>query len=240
MQVLVVEDDVRLADALAQILEEYKVMADTVHDGRSGLDYALSGQYDAIVLDVMLPGMDGFSVVRELRRRKVQTPVLLLTARDAVQDRVSGLDHGADDYMTKPFAPAELMARLRSLSRRQGEVQFETVEFGDISLNLETCELSRGDKSIHLALKEFSIMHILMSNTTRITSKELLISKVWGVESTAEDNNVEAYVSFLRKKLRFLGSRVKISTLRKMGYRLEDPQAGDASADAAEPVGAEA
>ncbi len=240
MQVLIVEDDVRLSDALAQILRNNNYQVDTVYDGADGLAYAESGIYDVVVLDVMLPKMDGFQVVSELRRRKVTTPVLMLTARDNLKDKIDGLDSGADDYMTKPFAPAELMARLRSLSRRQGEVQFETVEFGDISLNLETCELSRGDKSIHLALKEFSIMHILMSNTTRITSKELLISKVWGVESTAEDNNVEAYVSFLRKKLRFLGSRVKISTLRKMGYRLEDPQAGDASADAAEPVGAEA
>lgn len=240
MQVLIVEDDVRLSDALAQILRNNNYQVDTVYDGADGLAYAESGIYDVVVLDVMLPKMDGFQVVSELRRRKVTTPVLMLTARDNLKDKIDGLDSGADDYMTKPFAPAELMARLRSLSRRQGEVQFETVEFGDISLNLETCELSRGDKSIHLALKEFSIMHILMSNTTRITSKELLISKVWGVESTAEDNNVEAYVSFLRKKLRFLGSRVKISTLRKMGYRLEDLQAGDVSADAAEPVGAEA
>lgn len=221
MQVLVVEDDVRLADALAQILEEYKVMADTVHDGRSGLDYALSGQYDAIVLDVMLPGMDGFSVVRELRRRKVQTPVLLLTARDAVQDRVSGLDHGADDYMTKPFAPAELLARLRALTRRRGEVVFEHVEVGDLGLDLDACELSCGSRSIHLSYKEFSIMKILMLNPGQVISKETLIAKVWGVESSADDNNVEAYISFLRKKLAFLSSSVRIETLRKVGYRLD-------------------
>lgn len=169
----------------------------------------------------MLPKMDGFQVVAGLRRKKVTTPVLMLTAKDAVPDKITGLDSGADDYMTKPFAPGELLARLRSLTRRQGEVIFENLEFGDANLSLESCDLSCGSKSIHLGFKEFYIMKIFMSNPTQVVSKDMLITKVWGMESTAEDNNVEAYISFLRKKLSFIGSKVSINTLRKVGYRLE-------------------
>lgn len=221
MQILVVEDDVRLAEALATILKNNHYQVDVVHDGADGLAYAESGIYDVVVLDVMLPKMNGFEVVAELRRQKAVVPVLMLTARDALGDKVGGLDSGADDYMTKPFAPAELLARIRSLSRRQGEVVFETLEFGDTKLGLESCELSTERKSIHLGYKEFSIFKILMSNPSRVTSKETLINKVWGVDSPAEDNNVEAYISFLRKKLAFVESNVQIVTLRKVGYRLE-------------------
>lgn len=221
MQVLIVEDDVRLAEALAHILIEKKYLVDTVYDGKAGFEYAQSGIYDVIVLDVMLPKMNGFEVVTELRRLKNYTPVLLLTARDAIPDKINGLDCGADDYMTKPFSPAELLARLRALTRRQGEVIFENLEFGDIKLDLDSCELTCGAKNIHLGFKEFSILKILMSNPGQVISKETLIAKVWGIESTAEDNNVEAYISFLRKKLNFLDSAVHIDTLRKVGYRLE-------------------
>jgi two-component system OmpR family response regulator len=221
MQVLIVEDDVRLADALSHILKDHKFMVNTVHDGKTGLDYAMSGIYDAIVLDVMLPRMNGFDVVSELRRNKIKTPVLMLTARDAVRDRVNGLDYGADDYMTKPFAPAELMARLRALTRRHGEVIFENLEVGDLKLDLDTCDLMSNDRTIHLGYKEFSIMKLLMINAQQVVSKDTIIAKVWGIESTADDNNVEAYISFLRKKLSFLDSDVRIETLRKVGYRLE-------------------
>lgn len=221
MQVLIVEDDIRLAEALAHILKEHHYLVDVVHDGQDGLAYAVSGIYDVVVLDVMLPKMDGFEVVSELRRKKVTTPVLLLTAKDAVPDKVCGLDSGADDYMTKPFAPAEFLARLRALTRRQGDVIFETLEYGDVSLNLDSCDLSCKSKSIHLGFKEFSIMSILLSNSTQVVSKDTLIAKVWGVDSSAEDNNVEAYISFLRKKLAFIESQVKINTLRKVGYRLD-------------------
>lgn len=220
MQVLVVEDDIRLAQALGHILEENNYRVDLVGNGELGLDYGESGIYDIIILDVMLPKMNGFDVVAELRRRKVTTPVLMLTARDAVPEKITGLDSGADDYMTKPFSPAELLAHLRALTRRQGEVVFETVEFEDITLNLESFDLSSGKKTIHLGLKEFSILKILMINPNQVISKETLIAKVWGVESSAEDNNVEAYISFLRKKLKFVGSHAVIETLRKAGYRL--------------------
>ncbi len=221
MQVLIVEDDIRLAQALGQILEENHYQVDLVHDGDQGLAYAESGSYDVIILDVMLPRKSGLEVVAELRRANVATPVLMLTARTTVQDKITGLDSGADDYMTKPFSPAELLAHLRALTRRQGQVVFEKIDFGDISLNLESHDLSCGSKSINLSYKEFSIANILISSKGQIVSKDMLISKVWGVESSAVDNNVVAYISFLRKKLKFLGSNTQIETVRKVGYRLE-------------------
>jgi len=222
MKVLIVEDEVRLADALGQIMKEQHYQADIVYNGTDGLSCGLSGEYDVIVLDVMLPGENGFQVVKKLREARIQTPVLLLTARDDIQDKVNGLDRGADDYMTKPFIPEELLARIRALSRRQGEVIVEEMKFGDLTLTLSANDLCCGTKSIHLGYKEFEVLKILMSNSGRIVSKETLISRVWGSDSDAEDNNVEAYISFLRKKLNFVGSRVEISTLRKVGYRLEE------------------
>ena len=221
MKILVVEDELRLAEALQQIMQEQKYQVDVANDGNDGLDYALYGDYDVIVLDVMLPGKDGFEIVRALRAAKIKTPVIMLTARDDVRDKIRGLDKGADDYMTKPFVPEELLARIRALSRRQGEVLLEEISMEDLTLSLSTNDLLCGAKSIHLAFKEFEIMKILLSNQKAIVSKEMLISKVWGDDSDAEDNNVEAYISFLRKKLSFLGSRVQISTIRKVGYRLE-------------------
>lgn len=221
MKILIVEDEVRLADTLGQIMLEQRYNVDIVHDGISGLEYTLSGQYDVVVLDVMLPGKNGFDVVKELRSRKVHTPVLLLTARDETIDKITGLDCGADDYMTKPFVPEELLARIRALARRQGEVILEELTFRDLTLNLATNTLWRKEKSIHLGYKEFEIMKLLMGNPNMIHSKDSLITNVWGQESDAEDNNVEAYISFLRKKLFFLESTVAINVIRKVGYRLE-------------------
>ena len=221
MKILIVEDEIRLAEALSQIMKEQKYQADVANDGNDGLAYALIGDYDVIVLDVMLPGKDGFQIVKELRNAKKQTPVIMLTARDDVKDKIRGLDRGADDYMTKPFVPEELLARIRALSRRQGEVVMEELSFDDLTLSISTSDLQCGAKSIHLAFKEFEIMKILLANQRAIVSKDTLISKVWGDDSDAEDNNVEAYISFLRKKIHFLGSRVQITTIRKVGYRLE-------------------
>ncbi len=221
MHILIVEDEVRLAEALGQILREQRYTADIVYDGESGLDYALSGQYDVIVLDVMLPKRNGFEVVRELRNNKIAVPVLLLTAKDEIDDKVAGLDCGADDYMTKPFAPEELLARIRALSRRQGDMVLEEMTFADLNLHISTYYLHRGEKSVRLGYKEFEVMKILLANPKMVVPKEDLITKVWGLESNAEDNNVEAYISFLRKKLFYLGSKVSIGTIRKVGYRLE-------------------
>ena len=222
MQILIVEDDVRLAKAVGQILEENQYQVDIVHDGQSGLDYAESGIYDVVILDVMLPKMDGFEVAKQLRRKNVDTPVLMLTARAQIPDKIEGLDSGADDYMTKPFSPAELLAHLRALTRRTGQVVFETLSFADLELNLESHDLKCGSKSINLSFKEFSLINVLMANHGQIISKDTLISKVWGIESTAVDNNVEAYISFLRKKLKFLGSKAQIETIRKVGYRITE------------------
>ena len=221
MQILVVEDEKRLAEALQHILGEQKYMVDLAFDGRDGLDYALSGIYDVIILDVMRPKLNGYEVASQLRKEKIDTPILMLTAKDQISDKVKGLDSGADDYMTKPFAPEELLARIRALTRRQGEVVIDELKYDDLVLNLSTCDLICNVKSVHLNFKEFEIMKILMQNPQIVTTKEDLIVKVWGYDSNAVDNNVEVYISFLRKKLDFISSNVEISSLRKIGYRLE-------------------
>lgn len=221
MRILIVEDEEHLAEALGQLMMEAKYAVDIVYEGQDGLDYALSGQYDVIVLDVMLPKINGYTIVREMRAQKNATPVLLLTARDDVPDKVKGLDCGADDYMTKPFSPEELLARVRALSRRQGEVALETLEFEDLSLNLSAYTLHCGARSVHLGFKEYEVLRLLLLNPRMIMPKESILVKVWGSESGAEDNNVEAYISFLRKKFFYLGSCVSIASVRRVGYRLE-------------------
>ena len=222
MRVLIVEDEIRLAEALAHIMTDEKYLVDMVHTGTDGLDYARSGLYDVVILDVMLPGLSGFEVVKKMREEKLDTPVIMLTAKDETADKVRGLDMGADDYLTKPFAPEELLARVRAISRRQGEVILDELCFSDLTLGLATNTLSCGAKSVRLSFKEKEVLRILMANPAAITPKEELINRVWGVESDAEDNNVEAYISFLRKKFAYLGSKAGIETVRKVGYRLED------------------
>lgn len=221
MQILVVEDEKRLAQALKQILTEQKYMVDVVYDGRDGLDYGLSGIYDVIILDIMIPYKDGFQVAYELRRQKISTPILMLTAKDTVPDKVSGLNSGADDYMTKPFVPEELLARVKALTRRRGEVMLDETDFGDFNFNASTCELSKGAKSVHLNYKEAEILKLLLSNRDTILPKEDIITKVWGYDSDAGSNNVEAYISFLRRKLHFIQSSTEIKSIKKVGYRLE-------------------
>jgi len=222
MRVLIVEDEKRIADALGRIMKDNKHSCDVVYDGLDGYLYAESDIYDVIILDVMLPKMSGLEVVKKLRDKKIKTPVLLLTARDSIQDKVVGLDSGADDYLTKPFSKDELLARIRALTRRQGEVIMEELTYSDIVLSLSSYTLSCGEKSIHLGYKEFEILKLLMSNPKNVVQKEDIITKVWGYDSDAEDNNVEVYISFLRKKLSFLGSKVGIGTVRKIGYHLEE------------------
>ena len=221
MNILVVEDERNLADAIVRILEGASYNAEAVYDGTSGLRSALSGAYDAVVLDVMLPGMSGYDVVHKMRREGSATPVLLLTARSSTADKVEGLDSGADDYMTKPFEAAELLARLRALTRRRGDVVLDELTFGDIRLDLETHDLSCGESSVHLSGKEFEVMSVLMSSSARVVSKQDLLLKVWGADAEASENSVEAYVWFLRQKLAHVGSAVQITTLRMLGYRLE-------------------
>lgn len=200
MNVLIIEDEKNLAQALCRIMEEEKWQATAVYNGQDGLQHATQYPYDIIVMDIMLPGLNGFDIVKELRNQKMDIPVLMLSALDEIPDKVKGLNVGADDYMTKPFSPAELLARIRVLTRRKGEVIIEKIEFGDLVLSLSTCELECNGKSIHLAYKEFEIMKLLMYQPKILTSKEELINSVWGNDSEAIDNNVEAYISFLRKK----------------------------------------
>ena len=221
MRVLIVEDEVKLAEALAEIMKSQRYFDDVVHDGENAFDYAMSDIYDVIVLDVMIPKMDGFEVVRRLRANKNTTPVIMLTARDGSEDKIRGLDAGADDYLTKPFVPGELLARVRAVSRRQGEVVLNELAFEDIKLDLSNYSLVGQTRSINLGPKEFEIMRLLMSSPNVIVPKEDILVKVWGTESDAEDNNVEVYISFLRKKLRHLNANVQIATVRKVGYRLE-------------------
>lgn len=222
MRVLVVEDEKNLAESLVKLLEGQKYQAEAVYDGVNGLDYALTGQYDAVILDVMLPGLNGFQVASALRKKGSAIPILMLTARDELVDKVRGLDSGADDYLTKPFTTEELLARVRALLRRQGNVQMEDLAFGDIQLSLNSCVLSKDMKQVRLSHREFEVMRLLMSHPGSILSKEDLILKIWGADSEAVDNNAEAYISFLRKKLFYLGSKVQITSQRRLGYLLEE------------------
>lgn len=193
-----------------------------VHDGRSGLDYAQSGIYDLLLLDIMMPEMDGITVLKTLRSEGNHTPVILLTAKGELSDKVSGLDYGADDYIAKPFATEELLARIRAALRRKGEVVPEDgLKFGDIELNTTQLKLSVQGKEIKLNLKENELLELLITRKQAITSKEQIIEKLWGFDSDVEYNNVEVYISFLRKKLTFLNSAVRINTIRGVGYVLE-------------------
>ena len=225
MTILLVEDEDRLAAALIELFHSEKYLADHADNGEDGLYAALQKDYDVIVLDVMLPKMDGFAVVHALRRAGKKTPVLLLTARDEIRDKIEGLDQGADDYMTEPFVPEELLARVRALSRRQGEVLLDELRFGDLCLSLATNELSTPGQSVRLAFKEAELLKLLIANKGVILSKETILRKLWGDESDAVENNVEAYVSFLRKKLGFLQSSVRIQAIRRQGYLLLEEEA---------------
>ena len=223
MRVLIVEDEVRLAETLRDLLELERYTADICHDGESGLDNALSDIYDLVILDVMLPKKDGFSVLRALRQAGKTVPVLMLSARSELADRVEGLDCGADYYLTKPFEPKELLACVRALTRRQPELRnTDALTCGDIRLEKSSFSLCKGERSVRLSRKEFDMMELLMLNQHQVVTKETLLLKIWGYESDAEDNNVEVYISFLRKKLEHLHSSVKIRTIRMVGYCLEE------------------
>lgn len=223
MRILIAEDEVHLAEAVSQILKKHNYSVDIVHDGRSGLDNALSGIYDLLLLDIMMPEMDGITVLKKLRAEGNHTPVILLTAKGEISDKVAGLDHGADDYIAKPFATEELLARIRAALRRKGEVVPEdALKFGDIELNTAQLKLKVQGKEIKLNLKENELLELLITRKQAITSKEQIIEKLWGFDSDVEYNNVEVYISFLRKKLTFLHSEVRINTIRGVGYVLEE------------------
>ena len=220
MRVLIVEDEKKLAKSLELIMAENNYTPDVAYDGDTGFDNALSGIYDVIILDIMLPYRNGYDIVRQLRREGNHTPVLFLTAKSEVADKVTGLDYGADYYLTKPFETDELLACIRAISRRQGKMILDELAFGDIALQLSTYTLYCQHRSVRLGSREFQVMRLLLMNQNRILSKESILLKIWGTESDADDNNVEAYISFLRKKLVFLKSSVTIATVRMAGYHL--------------------
>lgn len=222
MKILVIEDEIQLADALCELLKRNMYSVDVSYDGISGLDNALSGIYDCILLDIMLPGMNGIDVLKNIRRERINTPVLLLTARSEVSDKINGLDCGADDYLTKPFVTGELLARIRALTRRKGEIVDENrFEFKGLTLNKNTCSISCGNNEVKLSFKEYNVMEMLIANPGQILPKERIIEKIWGSESDVEYNNIEVYISFLRKKISSVSADVQIKTARGLGYFIE-------------------
>ena len=221
MRILYAEDEVALARAVAKILEKNNYTVDVVHNGMDALDYLQSGNYDIAILDVMMPKMDGILVLRKLRSMGISIPVIMLTAKVEIDDKVLGLDSGANDYLTKPFDTKELLARIRVLTRGTRPVD-STIQFGNISLNRATFALSSPSGSFRLANKEFQMMEILMSNPRNLVSSEQFMEKIWGYETNAEINVVWVYISYLRKKLNALHANIQIRSIRNAGYTLEE------------------
>ena len=225
MRVLIVEDEYALADVLKATLEHENYTVDIASDGEDGLEQGLTGIYDIILLDVMLPKMNGFSVLEKLRKEKITSHVVMLTAKSELDDKVRGLDCGADDYMTKPFQTRELLARLRAVSRRKGELSDDRVlRFADIELDTKSMELTNAKTgaSIKLGAKEFQLLEYLLRNSSQILTREQIAEKIWGFDSDAEYNNVEVYISFLRKKINFIGAACRIKAVRGVGYIMEE------------------
>lgn len=220
MKVLIIEDEKLLAQALQTLLELKGVEVEVVYDGEDGAAYAETGVYDLLILDVMMPKLNGYQVARQVRTRRVTTPILMLTAKGEVQDRIEGLNAGADYYLTKPFDNQELLACINALLRRQGD-QIDVLRYGNTSLDLSGYTLGTKQKSIRLSKKEFDVMRLLMQFQGRSVRKDMLLTRVWGYDSNAVENNVEAYIGFLRKKLKSIGSDLTIENIRLLGYHLE-------------------
>ncbi len=222
MRLLLAEDEKELSKALCAVLKHNNYSVDPVYNGQDALDYGLCENYDGIILDIMMPKMDGLTVLRELRKKGISTPVLILTAKSETEDKIAGLDTGADDYLTKPFAMGELLARIRALTRRKSEFSPNLLTFANLSLNRETYELSAADESIRLGNKEFQMIEMLLSNPGRLISTEQFMERIWGYETEAEINVVWVYISYLRKKLASLNAAVEIKAVRGVGYTLEE------------------
>lgn len=220
LKILIIEDEKVLADSLRLMLGAKGFEAEAVYDGETGEQYAMLDIYDLIILDIMLPKKNGYQVAKAIRGNKLSVPILMLTAKSDIDDKVQGLDSGADYYLTKPFDARELLACVNALLRRQGS-QVNELEFGNTRLDMESATLICGENSIRLSAREFEVMRILMTSGTNHVSKETLLTKVWGYDSNAVENHVEAYVSFLRKKLFSIGSDVRIEAMRRLGYHLE-------------------
>ena len=220
MKILIIEDEKLLADSLQAMLESKGFEVEAVYDGETGEEYAESCVYDLLILDVMMPKMDGYQVARQVRARRCGTPILMLTAKSSLEDRIEGLNAGADYYLTKPFDTRELMACIGALLRRQG-TEVNELSFGNTALDLASCTLLCGDKQIRLSAREFDVMRYLLQMKGQNASKEAILAKVWGFDSNAVENHVEVYVGFLRKKLKSVGSNVRIESARRLGYHLE-------------------
>lgn len=223
MKILVIEDEKMLADSIKSMLERKGFQIDTVYDGESGKEYAELGIYDLLILDVMMPKLDGYEVARQVRRNRCNTPILMLTARSDVQDRIEGLNAGADYYLTKPFDSGELLASINALLRRQGG-QVNEMVFGNTALDLGTGMLICNGNTVRLSAKEFDVMRLLLRAGKRNLSKASILSYIWGLESNAVENHVEVYVAILRKRLSSIGSNIRIVSIRGLGYHLEVKQ----------------
>ncbi len=221
MKILLVDDERQLTDALSVILKKNNFSVDCAYNGEDGLDFALSGIYDLIVLDIMMPKIDGLTVLKTLREKRVNTPILMLSAKSDIRDKIEGLNLGADDYIAKPFDTNELIARIRALLRRKDTFTGDVLSFYDIKLDRDSLKLIKDDKSITLGKKEFQILEMLILNDGKRIDKERFIEKIWGYDTDAEYNTIEVYVSFLRKKLSAVNSNVEIKSLRGIGYTLE-------------------
>ena len=220
VKILIVEDEKLLADSIGELLRGKGFDVEIAYDGEAGLQYAELGVYDLLILDVMMPKLDGYALARQVRSRHLGTPILMLTARSSLEDRVTGLDAGADYYLTKPFAVRELLACIIALLRRQG-AQVDEVSLGNTTLDLSSATLLCGERRVRLSAKEFDIMRLLFQAGERNLSKETLLARAWDYDSDAVENHVEVYIGFLRKKLSSIGSNVRIETIRRMGYHLE-------------------
>lgn len=222
MRILVVEDDIHLAETLSQIIKRNNHTITSVYNGEDGLDFALTGIYDVIVMDTTLPGIDGITLLKSIRKRNLSTPVILISSKSEISDKVIGLDSGADDYLTKPFSNEELLARIRALGRRKGGIVINnTLSFGDIELNTSNLTLSTQVSHVTLTRRECELLEFLILRKGIISPKETIIEKLWGFDSKAGANHVEVYISFLRKKLCLIGSRVTIDTIRGAGYEIK-------------------
>ena len=220
MKILIIEDEQRLADSLGELLQSKGFEVEIVYDGESGAQYAELGVYDLLVLDVMMPKMNGYEVARQVRAHHLGTPILMLTARSSLEDRITGLNAGADYYLTKPFDTREFLACINALLRRQG-TQVDELSFGNTTLDLSSAVLASREKEIRLSAREFEVMKLLLQYGEKNVTKEFILEKVWGYDSEAVENHVEVYIGFLRKKLRSIGSDVRIEAIRRLGYHLE-------------------
>ena len=220
MRLLLAEDEADLAEALGVFFEKNHFSVDIVHDGRTACEYAESSVYDVIILDVMMPKLNGYDLARQVRAERCATPILMLTAKGELEDRIEGLNAGADYYLTKPFDTRELLACINALLRRQGD-QVDELRFGNTALDLASGMLVCGAERVRLSAKEFDIMRFLLQSKGNNLSKEVLLARVWGFDSNAVENHVEVYVGFLRKKLASIGSNVRIEAVRRLGYHLE-------------------